>query len=126
MIDEVQALLKSRPRHWWPSADVIKAMGGGEESMTRFKTTNYARGRAFEYRVKKHYEGQGWLVLRTAGSHGPVDLVCLKHDFRPVFIQCKNRKPTKKEMTELETFTNYYMVDGFMVYPDARRRLVEI
>lgn len=39
--------------------------------------SNYQRGANFERRVKKHYENQGYFVLRSAGSHSPVDLLAL-------------------------------------------------
>ena len=35
----------------------------------------YARGAAFEGRIRQALEAAGWLVLRSAGSHTPVDLV---------------------------------------------------
>jgi Holliday junction resolvase len=38
-------------------------------------TTNYARGRAFEYRIKKHLEALGYRVIRSAASHSPIDLL---------------------------------------------------
>jgi len=41
-------------------------------------TTNYERGRAYEYKIKKQLEGEGWTVVRTAGSHGPFDLISIK------------------------------------------------
>ena len=33
--------------------------------------TSYSKGRAFEYRVRRHLEGQAFAVFRTAGSHSP-------------------------------------------------------
>lgn len=51
-------------------------------------TTNYARGRAFEYRVKEHLEALGYRVIRSAGSHSPVDLVAFGRG-RWLFVQCK-------------------------------------
>lgn len=51
---------------------------------------NYIKGRAAEYKVKKHMENKGYIVFRTPGSKSPVDLLC----FRPyansrLFIQVK-------------------------------------
>lgn len=37
--------------------------------------TAYARGASFERRVRDVLAAQGWLVLRSAGSHSPADLV---------------------------------------------------
>ena len=86
---------------------------------------NYIAGRRFEYKVKKYYENKGYTVLRTSGSHGFADLVAIKNDARIiVFIQCKNRKPTKQETKEFEEFDWLNVVDMHtwilteMVYPD--------
>lgn len=51
--------------------------------------TNYNSGRKFEYRRMKELRAGGWEVLRTAGSHGPWDLVAIAPDGSAVFIQCK-------------------------------------
>ena len=40
--------------------------------------TNYARGAAAERRAKLELEGVGYLVVRAAGSKGPVDLIALR------------------------------------------------
>ena len=86
---------------------------------------NYIAGRRFEYKVKKYYENKGYTVLRTSGSHGFADLVAIKNDARIIiFIQCKNRKPTKQETKEFEEFSWLNVVDmqtwilTEMVYPD--------
>lgn len=52
---------------------------------------NYLKGRAFEYKVMKELKEMGFMVMRTAGSHGKYDIIAIK--FEPVlciyFIQCK-------------------------------------
>ncbi len=52
---------------------------------------NYVKGRAKEYRIKKKYEKEGYVCLRTAGSHGFADIVC----FHPLTrkILCIQAKP---------------------------------
>lgn len=57
-------------------------------------TNNYRRGRAAEYELKKKLEKEGYTVLRTAGSHGPFDLIAYTDDdSNPVrFIQVKTTK----------------------------------
>ena len=90
---------------------------------------NYIAGRRFEYKVKKYYENKGYTVLRTSGSHGFADLVAVKKNVRTIiFIQCKNRKPTKQEIEKFEKF-NWLNVSGIhtlvsteMVYPDKLKR----
>lgn len=54
--------------------------------------TNYSRGANFERLVQKLLEEQGWFVIRSAGSHGLVDLVAFKQDCITRFIQCKISK----------------------------------
>lgn len=64
---------------------------------------NYISGRNFEYRVKKYLEKEGWFVVRTAGSHSPVDLVAFS--LAPLFIQCKNYDyPTRNELETMFKF----------------------
>lgn len=49
---------------------------------------SYRRGANFERRVKRKLESEGWFVIRSAGSQGPVDLVALK-PFKVMLIQCR-------------------------------------
>lgn len=46
-------------------------------------------GHARERQVKKLLEAEGWLVVRAAGSLGPVDLVAMKGCWRPRVIEVK-------------------------------------
>ena len=71
---------------------------------------NYNRGRAFEYRVKKYFEDKGYLVVRSAGSKSPFDLVAIPtkeyeedNGFSNVLlIQCKyGAKISKKERDKI-------------------------
>jgi Holliday junction resolvase hjc len=48
----------------------------------------YRRGRHFEYVRMKYWRGKGYTVIRSAGSHGPFDLIAFRnHEVH--FIQCK-------------------------------------
>lgn len=64
---------------------------------------NYQSGRNFEYKTKRIWEEKGYLCLRSAGSHGPFDVVAIPID-RPerpvVLIQCKRVK-TRAEWERL-------------------------
>jgi Holliday junction resolvase len=77
------------------------------------KNTAYKRGRAFEYRVKKHFERNGYYVVRKYASKGAEDLIAIKQagtdllDYQRnqlqyvtmsevLLIQCKNLKVEKK------------------------------
>jgi len=51
----------------------------------------YRSGYRFELAVKKYLEKHGWYVVRSAGSHGAVDLVAIRNG-TVLLIQCKLRK----------------------------------
>lgn len=69
---------------------------------------NYVKGANFERKVKKFYEGLGYLVFRTAGSHSPADLIAFPplgnmKEWQPILIQCKaTDKVRLNEMEELK------------------------
>jgi Holliday junction resolvase len=70
--------------------------------------TNYHRGVEREHYIKKKLEKQGYFVIRSAGSHSPVDLVALKKgEIR--LIQSKKSKyvrpAEKKKIEETEKIT---------------------
>lgn len=68
------------------------------------KITNYTKGRAVEYEAKKMLEKEGCLVMRTAGSHSPFDLIAIGRDTRLIQVKStKLLKPNyKKEIEGLE------------------------
>lgn len=50
----------------------------------------YVKGRAREYAIMKNYKRRGWIVLRSAGSHSPFDVVAVNKALKQVtFIQSK-------------------------------------
>jgi len=54
--------------------------------------TAYARGAAFERKVRRLLEEDGWFVVRSAGSKGVVDLVAVRERgnvLRVQLISCK-------------------------------------
>ncbi len=58
---------------------------------------NYIKGRAKEYRIKKKWEAKGYVCVRTAGSHGFADLICIHPiDKYIFFIQVKPKNFSKK------------------------------
>ena len=61
--------------------------------------TAYRRGAAFERQVKAHLEQGGGVVIRSAGSHSPADLLWLSAGFPQSYaIQCKHASGmTRKE-----------------------------
>jgi len=50
---------------------------------------NYHIGRKFEYEVMNELKGPGCAVMRTAGSHGPFDVIAINKDGACGMIQCK-------------------------------------
>jgi Holliday junction resolvase len=46
------------------------------------------RGTRTEYAVRDIFRAAGWAVIRSGGSLGPVDLVCIRHG-RLVLVQVK-------------------------------------
>jgi len=61
----------------------------------------YVRGRSAEYWVKGMLEAQGYLVIRSAASHTPIDLLAAKDGVR-LAVQVKLKGGfTKEEKAEL-------------------------
>jgi len=69
---------------------------------------NYIKGRALEYKIKQELEENGWFVVRSAGSHGPIDLACFSED-AIALIQCKTKAPTKPEVETLAKFVQEHL-----------------
>ena len=64
--------------------------------------TNYSRGAYYERKTKKTLEDEGYVSLRTAGSHGSFDIIAFNGSIVR-FIQCKatrNKNPTVKSYKE--------------------------
>jgi Holliday junction resolvase len=63
---------------------------------------NYNRGRSREYRAMMTLKREGWMVSRSAASHGAVDVFAAK-DGKVLLLQVKSGKAraTKEELEEL-------------------------
>lgn len=60
--------------------------------------TKYAKGRALEYECKRVLEELGYVVIRSAGSHTPADLVaCRNGKFAFIQVQADSHLPRQKE-----------------------------
>ena len=66
--------------------------------------SKYSVGANFERAVKKKLEKENWFVLRSAGSHSIVDLVCFRGG-EVRLVQCK--------------------VDGYLS-PNERKQILEL
>jgi Holliday junction resolvase len=68
---------------------------------------NYARGANFERDVKRDLEGKGYFAIRSAGSHGAVDIVAFGPKHPVWFIQAKiHGTMSPAERKELYRFAN--------------------
>ena len=81
---------------------------------------NYAKGRAFEYRVQNHLRKKGYYVIRSYGSKGLYDLIAIppSNDKNiqnyPLMIQCKTNgyiKPVERESLK----SNRYKWQGWQI-----------
>lgn len=95
---------------------------------------NYNRGRAFEYRVKKHLEGKGYFVVRSAGSKGAFDLVAIttgadedweEYEVWVILIQCKyGTMPSKKERMKLAEYQQTFNWASILIaYAKPREKI---
>jgi len=50
--------------------------------------TNYQKGAAFERKVKADLISKGWFAVRSAGSHGAVDIIAHHKSFT-LYVQVK-------------------------------------
>jgi Holliday junction resolvase len=89
-----------------------RARPGKGASPLKFKQTNYARGSAFERRVRDKLAADGYTVYRTAGSKTQVDLIAYKPGGPTLWIQCSLGAKSKREMRELVDLTEGFADSG--------------
>lgn len=73
------------------SAEMERRFPAEWEALVEIKMSSnnmYARGRSFEYAVKRNLEKYGYIVMRSPASRSPADLIAVKRG-TAVFIQCK-------------------------------------
>jgi Holliday junction resolvase len=61
---------------------------------------NYKRGATFEYKIMAQLEEIGFYCIRSAGSHGLVDVMAMKGN-TIILIQAKHTKKKTINLTEL-------------------------
>lgn len=77
--------------------------------------TRYATGANFERLVRRQLESQGCFAVRSAGSHGPVDVLAITPDGEPLFIQCKLKGAiTKSDKSSLVELANKYHAKAYL------------
>lgn len=64
---------------------------------------NYIAGRRKEYKIRDQYKKMGFdLVIRSSGSHTPIDLVAIdSKNKKIVLIQCKSKNMSEKKKQDL-------------------------
>jgi Holliday junction resolvase len=72
----------------------------------------YRKGARYEYYVKRLLEEKGYLVFRTAGSHGPFDLIAFDVQNKVILlVQVKKSKYIpNKEKEALKTLAGTYTI----------------
>jgi len=75
---------------------------------------NRRRGDEFERRTKADLEMRGWVVVRSAGSLGPADLVALHHSRPPIIVSCKI--PGYLRPTENDVLIETSLLRGYPAY----------
>ena len=91
------------------------------------KTSNYERGRNFEWRVRDHFRKRGYRVWRSPQSRGPADLIALKALEPPTLIQCKlSGKLLRKERAELVSLATELRARALLVWrgPSPKYELI--
>lgn len=68
-----------------------------------------------------------WHIKRNYGSKGVEDLVAVKKERSPLFIQCKNNKSGKKAMSQVELrklreHSELFGAIGIYVYTESRKK----
>ena len=64
-----------------------------------------AKGARSEYKVRDHYEKQGWFCIKAGGSLGLFDIVALHPDHGTALVQVKtNRGVGREELDRIKAF----------------------
>jgi Holliday junction resolvase len=92
--------------------------------------TQYERGRNFEYRIKAYLEKKGYRVIRSAGSHTPIDLIAgdlmRANTSWGIAVQCKGGKErmTLAKRLEFYQWAESFGCEAYIVTRDKSRSLV--
>lgn len=88
--------------------------------------SSYTRGRQLEYDAKRYFEERGYLVIRSAGSKSPVDLVCLHPSLPPLLVQCKYgaARLSKQDRERLSALAHMYGAHACIVTRRPRKEIV--
>jgi Holliday junction resolvase len=95
------------------------------EGTSKVPNTNYVRGRSREYRAMYSLKKDGWMVSRSAASHGAVDVFAAK-DGKVLLVQVKSgrARATKEELEELVEWGRSANGDAEVWYYKGGRKVV--
>jgi Holliday junction resolvase len=87
---------------------------------------NYEKGRSKEYAAIYALRKEGWMVSRSAASHGAVDVFAAR-DGRILLVQVKSGKAraTKEELEELVSWGRHSNGDAEVWYYKGRGKVVK-
>lgn len=88
--------------------------------------SSYTRGRRLEYDAKRYFEERGYLVIRSAGSKSPVDLVCLHPSLPLLLVQCKygGARLSRQDKEHLSSLARKYNARACIVTRRPRKEIV--
>lgn len=88
--------------------------------------THYSRGRAYEYKAKQELESEGYTVIRSAGSHGPYDLIAFKGSEPVRCVQIKRTtssagvRALMNKWKPVQGYTDTHYVEELWVWYDGQ------
>jgi len=97
-----------------------------KRSGQRVPNRNYQKGRSKEYSAIYTLRKDGWMVSRSAASHGAVDVFAAR-DGRVLLVQVKSGKAraTKEELEELVKWGRHSNGDAEVWYYKGRGKVVK-
>jgi len=86
--------------------------------------TNYSRGRTREYATMKTLRDEGWVVSRSAMSHGPVDVFAAKNGVvRLIQVKSGSSRMKKGEVEILRGWGDHFDAIAEIWYYKKRGKL---
>jgi len=84
------------------------------------KRTPYEIGREREYHIADMLRDEGYLVMRTAGSHSPFDLVAVNGE-QVRFVQVQTKMPTPTQISALREIEVPECATKEIIYKHGRK-----
>jgi Holliday junction resolvase len=86
--------------------------------------TNYSRGRSREYETMKRLRNEGWVVSRSAMSHGPVDVFAAKDGIvRLIQVKSGSSRMKKGEIDILKVWGEHFDATAEIWYYKKKGKL---